>query len=287
MSADDLVDVFDRGAAHVWWGTAAAPSALSATAVLSAAEGEWARAMTAEAGLRYTAAQVAVRRILAGYLGTDPALVLLGRLRCPQCAGDDHGAPCVVWPPTELSYSLSRSGPHWILGVTGGRRRIGIGIEEMSPVDLDAVAPTVLSMRELSRLRAQPASEGQLGLFLRYWTRKEAVINASGVGPMTDLRAVDVHDAPLGDPLVVRHAAATGPDSWVVEDIAVGPGRYAAIARETAATGPLRLIGNTHPALDLPVPEPVPAGRTEMLETRSTPWPSAISSLSTTSPTPI
>ncbi|MFF4735087.1 4'-phosphopantetheinyl transferase family protein [Streptomyces sp. NPDC001262] len=264
MSAEHLADDLGHGAAHVWWGTVGGPLEPGAVAVLSLAERERVYAMTAEAGLHYAGAHVAVRCILARYLGTDPALVRLGRLRCPECAGDDHGAPCVVWPPTHLSYSLSRSGPHWLLGVTGGRRRIGIDIEEVSPLDLDAVAPTVLSARELDGLRRQPDHDGRLAAFLRYWTRKEAVVKASGVGLMTDLCAVDVHDAPPGQPLVVRHAAVTGPGAWVVEDIAIGPGRHAAVAREAAAAGPLRLFGLT-----------------EMLETRSTPWPSATSSLST------
>ncbi|MEV4438737.1 4'-phosphopantetheinyl transferase superfamily protein [Streptomyces sp. NPDC049577] len=278
MSADGLSDVLDAGVTHVWWGTVTGPLGLDATAVLSAAERERAYAMTAEAGLHYAGAHVAVRRILARYLDTDPGLLRLGRLRCPECEGTDHGAPCVLWPPTELSYSLSRSGAHWLLGVTGGGRRIGVDLEEVLGFDVDTTAPTVLSDRELARLRERTTAEGRLEVFLRYWTRKEAVLKASGVGLMTDLRAVDVDEgaAAPGTPLVVRHSAARGPGSWTVEDLSIGPGRYAAIAREATAAGPLRLIGSTHPSVHHRPPVPAGAG------TRSTPWPSATSSLSTT-----
>ncbi|MEU7133052.1 hypothetical protein [Streptomyces sp. NPDC046261] len=286
MNADDLADVFTHGATHVWWGTVSGPLALSETAMLPAAERERGYAMDARAGAHYTGVRVAVRRILARYLGVDPALIRFGRLPCPQCAGDDHGAPSVVWPPTELNYSLSRSGPHWLLGVTGGRRRVGTGLDETSPLDVSAVAATVLSVRELGRLRAQRTPEERLEVFLRYWTRKEAVLGACGAGPTCDPRDVDVYDAPPDDRLVVRHAAATGPQSWLVDDIAIRPGRYAAVARETAATGPLRLIGNAHPAVGLPAHGQGPAVRTHTLETRSTPWQSATSFPSTTSPTP-
>ncbi|MFI9239243.1 4'-phosphopantetheinyl transferase family protein [Streptomyces sp. NPDC053079] len=282
MDAEDLADVFTDGATHVWWGTVSGPLALSETAVLPPAERERAHAMTAEAGLHYMGARVAVRRILACYLGVDPALIRLGRLRCPRCAGDDHGAPSVVWPPTGLSHSLSRAGPHWLLGVTGGRRRIGTGLEESLPLDVDAVAPAVLSARELGGLWEQPAPEARLAGFLRYWARKEAVREACGAGPTADPRAVDVCDAPPGERLVVRRPTGAVAGSWVVEDITIGPGRYAAVARETAAAGPLRLIGNTHPAVGLPAHGRRPTGRTQTLQTRSTPWPSATSSLSTT-----
>ncbi|CAM5598657.1 4'-phosphopantetheinyl transferase family protein [Streptomyces xanthochromogenes] len=290
MSAEDFSDVFDADETHVWWGTVAEPLGPDAIAVLSAAERDSARAMTAEAGLYYAGAHVAVRRVLAGYLGARPADLRLGRLRCPECGDSDHGAPCVEWPPTELSYSLSRSGPHWLLGVTGGGHRIGVDLEQVLGFDTAAVAPSVLSDRELAHLRQESEPAAQLAVFLRYWTRKEAVLKASGVGLMTDVRAVDVHGPPGGGPLVVRHAAATGPDSWVVEDLAVGPGRYAAIAREAAAAGPLRLIGKppptAHKAGSAEPPGaarlPVAAAPSDTDERRSTPWPSATSSLSMT-----
>ncbi|MFF0161146.1 4'-phosphopantetheinyl transferase family protein [Streptomyces sp. NPDC005263] len=267
MNAEDLSDVFDVGVTHVWWGTVAEPLGLDAVFTLSAEERESAHTMTAEAGLHYSGAHVAVRRILAGYLGTEPADLRFGRLRCPECADTGHGAPCIVWPPTELSFSLSRSGPHWLLGVTGGGRRIGVDLEQVLGFDTASVAPDVLSDRELAHLREADGPAAQLAVFLRYWTRKEAVLKASGVGLMTDVRAVDVHAPPDSGPLLVRHAAATGPGTWVVEDLAVGPGRYAAVAREAAAAGPVRLIGGQHP-MGQRHPEPP-----DHVQTRSTSWP--------------
>ena len=61
MSADGLSDVFDAGVTHGGWGTVTGPLGLDAAAVLSAAERERAYAMTAEAGLHYAGAHVAVR----------------------------------------------------------------------------------------------------------------------------------------------------------------------------------------------------------------------------------
>lgn len=267
MSAEDFSDVFDAGVTHVWWGTVTEPVGPDAALVLSAEERAAARTMTTEAGAYYSGAHLAVRRILAGYLGTGPAALHFGRLRCPECADPDHGAPCIVRPATELSFGLSRSGPHWLLGVTGGGRRIGVDLEQVLGFDTASVAPSVLSDRELAHLREEDGPAAQLALFLRYWTRKEAVLKASGVGLMTDVRAVDVHAPPGSGPLLVHHAAATGPAAWVVEDLAVGPGRYAAVAREASAAGPVRLIGRQPPA-GHGRPEPP-----EPLQTRSTTWP--------------
>ncbi|WP_051796833.1 4'-phosphopantetheinyl transferase superfamily protein [Streptomyces sp. NRRL S-87] len=276
MSAEDFSDVFDADVTHVWWGTVEGTLGPDAAAVLSAAERDAARAMTAEAGRHYAGAHVAVRRILAAYLGTGPAELRLGRLRCPECGDATHGAPCVEWPQTELSYSLSRSGPHWLLGVTGGGRRIGVDLEQVLGFDTESVAPLVLSDRELAHLGRESESAARLAVFLRYWTRKEAVLKASGIGLVADAREVEVHGPPDGGPLIVRHSAAAGPDTWLVEDLAVGPGRYAAIAREAAAAGPLRLIEKPPPAAA------ESAGPPPSDTNRSAPWPSATLSLSMT-----
>ncbi|WP_329567075.1 4'-phosphopantetheinyl transferase family protein [Kitasatospora sp. NBC_01266] len=238
MDAGDPRAVFDAGVTHVWHGTTRGPLGADDLAVLSAAERDRARQMAEQAGLHYAGAHVAVRRILAGYLGTEPAGLRMGRLRCPECGGTDHGAPCVVWPPSRLSYSLSRSGPHWLLGITAGHQ-LGVDLEaSLNFIDAEQVAPMVLSPSELAHLRAQGDDESRFAEFLRCWTRKEAVLKASGIGLMADVSSVDVQPARPG-PVVVRHSAVTGPGAWVVADLRIGGGRWAAIAREPEGAGEL------------------------------------------------
>jgi 4'-phosphopantetheinyl transferase len=238
MDAGDYREVFDAGVTHVWYGTTVGAPSGDDLAVLSAAERDRTRQMAEQAGRNYAGAHVAVRRILSRYLTTDPSRLRMGRLRCPECGGTDHGAPCVVWPPSELSYSLSRSGPHWLLGITAGFQ-LGVDLEaSLSFVDAEQVAPMVLSPDELAHLRAQPDEGARFGEFLRCWTRKEAVLKASGIGLMADVSSVDVQPATKA-PVFVRHAAVTGPGAWVVEDIGLGGGRWAAIAREPAGAGRL------------------------------------------------
>ncbi|MGK4582325.1 4'-phosphopantetheinyl transferase family protein [Kitasatospora sp. HPMI-4] len=237
MSAGGYRDVFDADVTHVWQGSTVGPLGADDERILSAAEQDRARRMTSPAGLHYAGAHAAVRRILGRYLEVAPERLRLGRLRCPECAGTDHGAPCVVWPPTDLSYSLSRSGPHWLLAVTSGFQ-VGVDLEDMPGVETAEVGPIVLSDAELAYLDAQPDPDRRLSAFLRCWTRKEAVLKASGVGLIADVRAVEVQPQAAG-PVVIEHAAATGPGRWVVEDVPVRPGHYAAIAREQAGAGPL------------------------------------------------
>ncbi|WP_441245329.1 4'-phosphopantetheinyl transferase family protein [Kitasatospora sp. McL0602] len=238
MDAGDRREVFDAGVTHVWHGTTSGPLSADDLAVLSVAERDRARQMAEQAGRHYAGAHVAVRRILAGYLDTAPPRLRMGRLRCPECGGTDHGAPCVVWPPSELTYNLSRSGPHWLLGITAGYQ-LGVDLEaSLNFVDAEQVAPMVLSASELAHLRAQPDEDRRFAEFLRCWTRKEAVLKASGIGLMADVSSVDVQPA-LPGPVFVRHSAVTGPGAWVVEDLHIGGGRWAAIAREPAGAGEL------------------------------------------------
>ncbi|MGF1426913.1 4'-phosphopantetheinyl transferase family protein [Kitasatospora sp. LaBMicrA B282] len=264
MDAGDRRAVFDAGVTHVWHGTTGGPLGADDLAVLSAAERDRARQMAEQPGRYYAGAHVAVRRILAGYLDTEPAGLRMGRLRCPECGGTDHGAPCVVWPQSELSYSLSRSGPHWLLGITLGRQ-LGVDLEAaLTFVDAEQVAPMVLSASELAHLRAQPDEDRRFGEFLRCWTRKEAVLKASGIGLMADVSAVDVQPAQPG-PVLVRHSAVTGPGVWAVTDLQIGGGRWAAIAREPAGAGELVVRAYTQGAATATAATPsgrTPAGRT-------------------------
>ncbi len=232
-----------EAATHVWQGAAGSGQGAAdrlRTAVLSAAERDRASLLSPEAAGLYLASHVATRRILARYLGREPAELTLGRRPCPQCPDPLHGAPAVTWPPTELSFNLTASGGSWLLAVTTGRP-LGVDLELAAGAGGERAAPLALTVGELARLRALADPRPRRALFLRAWTRKEAVVKAVGVGLAADLRQIEVAPECPG-PVPVRFGVGAGPHDWVVQDLPVGPGRFAALARPAPAAGRVRLF---------------------------------------------
>lgn len=229
----------DRDAVHIWRGRA--PDALRPgdTDVLSAQELRMVRRLPAAAATRYAAAHAAVRRVLAEYLGVPPRDLVLGRRPCPRCAHPEHGRPRVDWPPTDLDFNLSRSGAHWALAVVVGRQ-VGVDLEDDRALDVEGASRFVMSASELAHILSAPDGTARMHAFFRCWTRKEAVVKAIGVGIVTDLSEVDVRPAEDG-PVLVTHVEPTGPDTWLVQDLPVLDGVFAALAREAGRTGPVVL----------------------------------------------
>ncbi|MFE0805765.1 4'-phosphopantetheinyl transferase family protein [Streptomyces sp. NPDC058812] len=228
-----------QDAVHVWRGRA--PDALlpEDTALLSAAELGIVRRRSPQAAVRYAGAHAALRRVLARYLGEPPERIRLGRQPCPRCRHPEHGRPRIDWPPSGLDFNLSRSGGHWLLAVVADHQ-VGADVEDGRTVDVQGSSAIVLTDDELAHMRAQPTEELRLAAFFHCWTRKEAVVKASGVGIVADLRTIEVRPADDG-PVRVTHAEPNGPDTWTVQNLPVGPGLFAALAREAGSTGPVLL----------------------------------------------
>lgn len=228
-----------QDAVHIWRGRA--PDALlpEDAALLSAAELEVVRRRSQQAAVRYAGTHAALRRILARYLGVPAEQIRLGRQPCPRCEHPEHGRPRIDWPPSGLDFNLSRSGGHWLLAVVADRQ-VGADVEDGRTVDVEGSSTIVLTDDELAHMRAQPTGELRLAAFFRCWTRKEAVVKASGVGIVADLRTIEVRPADDG-PVRVTHVEPNGPDTWTVQNLPTGPGLFAALAREAGSTGPVVL----------------------------------------------
>jgi 4'-phosphopantetheinyl transferase len=190
--------------------------------------------------VRYAAAHAALRRVLSHYLAVPPGEVILGRRPCPRCAHPRHGRPRIEWPPTDLEFNLSRSGPHWLLAVVVGHR-VGVDLEGDRSLDVDGASERVMSAPELAHVCSRSDASARTRAFFRCWTRKEAVVKAIGVGIVTDLRAVDVQPG-QDDPVLVDHIERNSPDTWLVQDLPMADGLFAALAREAgAAAGPVEI----------------------------------------------
>lgn len=168
----------------------------------------------------FAAARAWLRRILAGYLGRDPAGLRFGY-------GPD-GKPHLAGSPS-LRFNLSHSGGRAALAVASGRE-VGIDIEAIRPVE-PHIAGRVFAAGEIRTWSALPPAD-RLAAFFRCWTRKEAYLKALGTGlGTTRLDSFEVSLAPGDPPAVLAvdgdpRAAA----EWRVADIDLGPGFVGALA---------------------------------------------------------
>ena len=134
---------------------------------------------------RWIMAHALLRGELAAYLGCAPEMVRY--VYSP--AGRPSLQPTAALPHP-ADFNLSHSGDTLLLGITG-RGRIGVDIEAWDverAADREPVWET-LSDRETEWVRTQG---DRFAAFVRLWTRKEAVVKATGAGLPDHLEEIDV-----------------------------------------------------------------------------------------------
>jgi 4'-phosphopantetheinyl transferase len=213
---------------HVWWiVSSAVPAGLEA--VLDVRERRRHGRLRRPADrLSYLAAHVVARLALAFYLDHDAVELQLG-VRCRGCGSTDHGKPMLLHPEEDVDFSLSHSGGRVAVAVAR-RALVGVDVEVVEPDrDYSGVATHVLSPPERDELLALPGSDRPFA-FARYWSRKEAVLKATGFGltlPPSDLTV----SGPKEPARVLDWTG--GPDrstSLYLHDLDPGPGYAASVA---------------------------------------------------------
>jgi 4'-phosphopantetheinyl transferase len=130
-------------------------------------------------------AHALLRRVLSELSGTPPADHVLTRT-CATCGGP-HGKPVLDHPT--LHVSLSSAGDLAVVAVTAAGP-VGVDVERIAATDFEGFDGVALGAGEQARTPRERA---------RAWTRKEAVLKATGTGLATDPRTVDVRsDRVLG-----------------------------------------------------------------------------------------
>lgn len=170
------------------WAADAREVAVSAAglATLSEAETTRAAAFAFEADrLRYRAAHVMLRDVLAGYTGADPAKLVFGNDPCPAC-GKPSGRPVLTGGGP--GFSLAHSKDIIVTAVAG--QQAGVDVEqlptrcmcslagEMHPSDAAAVTGL-----------AEPARHEAI---IRWWVRAEALLKCTGTGIAHGMNHVSV-----------------------------------------------------------------------------------------------
>ncbi|GIJ60555.1 4'-phosphopantetheinyl transferase family protein [Virgisporangium aurantiacum] len=164
----------------VWWARLEDYSA-GLDRLLSTVEvGRAARLRRPEDRVRQVLGATMLRLAVGAATGTPPAAVTVERT-CPRCA-EPHGRPAL--PGTGLHASITHSGDLVGLALTTVAP-VGLDVERIATVDVAGLGRTVLHETE----RATPPD---LPDFFTYWTRKEAVVKATGDGLAASLAEVRV-----------------------------------------------------------------------------------------------
>ncbi|TDC58316.1 4'-phosphopantetheinyl transferase superfamily protein [Actinomadura sp. KC345] len=141
------------------------------------------RFLRAEDKARFVTGRFLARTALAEVTGLDPGAIRF-TTDCPHCGGT-HGKPRL--PGAGVDFSLSHSGDRVVLVLAEGAE-VGVDVERESDRDIDRLAEMVLTAPERATLAAM--ADRKRG-FHRYWSRKEALLKATGHGlaaPMTAIR---------------------------------------------------------------------------------------------------
>lgn len=134
---------------------------------------------------RFIAGRARLRQVLSRCAGLDPREI--------ELAYSIEGKPRLAasMPRTGLQFNLAHSNELALIAVTHNAR-IGIDLEFVRPLsDMDALVSRFFSKRE-SALFQELAEPEKPAAFFNLWTRKEALLKATGAGIAGGLDKVEV-----------------------------------------------------------------------------------------------
>ena len=170
---------------------------------------------------RFRLCRAMLRLGLAGYLQKSPGKIALTTNR--------HGKPYLV-EGRGLHFNVSHSGRLGAIAFTTAGE-VGIDVEAMQR-DVEAldIASAHFTAAEAARIAEAPTPLEQARIFLRLWTRKEAVLKAVGYGLPGGLDGFDVSDGPC-DQIQLGGAADGGDERcWRIQDLELTGGFAGAVA---------------------------------------------------------
>lgn len=245
MIGETAVERRLHGSVHLWTIPVGHGSGdlMEASAVLDAEEIDRARRFSsAELRTRYLDAHVAVRRILARYLGVLPEEIRFTRTGTQK--------PLVVG--ADLAFNVSHSGGLAVCAVAergdisererfariqGTRRiaralgRIGVDIEAIRPVeDADGIVKRFFAPAEAAEYE-RCKGESRRAAFFQLWTHKESFVKATGEGLYRPLDSFAVVAALGGDSTRLRTSGAADRSArWCLHAFTPAPGYAGALA---------------------------------------------------------
>lgn len=157
-----------------------------------------------------------LRLVVARNTGLPASTVHIDRT-CAQC-GDQHGRPVVVG--SGIHASVSHAGD-WVAVAVTAAGPIGVDVEAVRAIDNDWLVPEVLSPAEFACVSCPKD-------IYRWWTRKEAVVKATGDGIGVGLSRVVLTEKG-GTLNLVEYPGRPGLEARVI-DLKCRTGHVAALA---------------------------------------------------------
>jgi 4'-phosphopantetheinyl transferase len=168
---------------------------------------------------KYVAVHAAVRRILAQYLELTPDSVRIAR--------STIGKPFVEG--CDLAFNIAHSGSFALCAVAP-RGAVGVDIERRRHVeDIDRVVQKFFSAAETAEFRRNDPS-ARLEVFFRVWTRKEALLKATGQGLRPAMDSMDVSAATCAGSAAELSGHPGLPGTWSLRSFTPSPGYVGALA---------------------------------------------------------
>jgi len=179
---------------------------------------------------RFLTGRVVAKAAAGAALGIDPVKVALDST-CPDC-GRSHGKPHVVAPPgftgvlPELS--ISHSGNLVGVAMTAGQP-VGLDVEQERDVQIEGLVRMTLSTGEQTAWTTVPLPDRDAAFFT-YWSRKEAILKATGRGLAIGMTRITV--TPWDQPPSVLDSQASEVDKATMRmaQLDAGSGYRACVA---------------------------------------------------------
>lgn len=212
---------------HVWAASlCVAPGALETLrAALSPDEKERAGKFKFEKHRnRFIAGRAVLREILGEYLHARPEALRF------SCSANGKPALAAEFASTRVHFNLAHSEDLALVAVTR-IGAIGVDVECIRPVkEMDELVARFFSRRE-TELFGKVRSDEKTAAFFNLWTRKEALLKATGEGITRSLSLVEVSFLP-GEPaqlLAIAGDASTAAQ-WQSRELSPAPGFTGALA---------------------------------------------------------
>jgi 4'-phosphopantetheinyl transferase len=177
---------------------------------------------------RWMAARLGLREVLGAYLGVAPGDVRL--------TYGVEGKPALDAPRADLSFNLTHCEGLAVIAIARGAP-IGVDVERVHDLaDIGALATRFFSSSERDAVLA--GADGVTRRFFACWTRKEALIKATGLGLTFGLDRFAVSVPPDDPPRVLWMADEPGDArQWSLVHFEPAPGFVGAVAVRGPVSG--------------------------------------------------
>lgn len=188
--------------------------------------------MSVEKAREFIITRSTLRKILGHALNEDP---LKFEFRYTK-----HGMPVLSYPKntSNITFNVSHTHDIALIAMTMGEY-IGVDIEKIrTNIDHEKLAERFFSENEYIAIM-QYTGKQRLHSFFATWTRKEAIVKATGIGIASGLKSFDVSVHPEGPAKLVEVRWESEVKSqWKLDTINVGDSYFACLA----SNGPPREI---------------------------------------------